>query len=93
MTSIQHVSFFYQLVSPSEKSREEPHESADERGPRLGAHVPGAQRLADRVVALEADRQDREHRRVRHRQLHERDCQAWGGKEFVVIRNFINQSS
>lgn len=57
---------------PGEHGGEHPRQHADEKRSRLGAHVAGLQGLAYGVVALKTDRQDGEHRGVRHCQLHER---------------------
>lgn len=64
---------------PGKQRCEEPDERTDKGGPSLGADVAGTKRLADSVVSLEADGKDGQHRRVGHRQLHERHCQTWGG--------------
>lgn len=47
-------------VVPREESRDEPANDANHHGASLGADVAGLQRLADCVIALERNRQNRQ---------------------------------
>lgn len=59
---------------PRKNGGDEPRQQADERRPGLGAYVARLQGLADGVVSLEADGQDRQHGSVGHGELHEGHC-------------------
>lgn len=49
------------VLLPGEKCSEEPSEGADEGCPGFCADVTSSQRFTDRVVSLEADRQNCQH--------------------------------
>lgn len=60
------------LTRRRERECEQPRDEARDARLALGPDDARLQRQADGVVALHRDGQDRQHRRVRHRQLHER---------------------
>lgn len=74
---------------PGEDGGEAPGQETDDHGARLGADVARLERLADRVVTLEADRQYRQHAGVRHRQLYERNGFTYESQKKLLIVFYV----